>query len=268
MYDMVGGYVLLCSKLGIAGRKPLTHAQFHKFLSLGVDVPTAAGMKNCPKALPGLIEDAAAMGRYVKNARDIVPIILSDERYPQLVKQRLGEEAPGLLWAKGNLALLNKPTLAVVGSRDLSPEGAEFARTIGTLAAKQGYVLVSGNAAGTDSIAQDACLAAGGCVISVVADRLTDKQPHDRILYLSEDDYDQGFSGARALSRNNIIHSMGAMTYVAQSAVFRSGTYSGTMRNLKNRWSPVIMHSDGSTAAEHFAQLGATLVELQKLRGM
>ena len=266
MYDLLGGYLLLCSKLGQQGRKPLSHKDFHKFLSLNTDLNGAALHPRCPKALPQLVEDHALMQQYAKRRpADIIALILPDSRYPQIVKERLRDEAPGILWCKGNLSLLEMPAISVVGSRDPSPQAAEFTRLVGQMAARQGFVLVSGNAGGTDTLAQNACLEAGGYVISVVADSLLDKQTHDRILYMSEDDYDQSFSGARALSRNQVIHAMGQRTFVSQSGWGRGGTYSGTYRNLKNGWSPVYMHNDGSIAATEFAALGASLMDIRDL---
>ena len=266
MYDLLGGYLLLCSKLGQQGRKPLSHKEFHKFLSLDTDLRSAALHPQCPKALPGLIADHPLMQQYARRRpEDIIALILPDSRYPKIVKDRLGSEAPGLLWCKGNLSLLERPAISVVGSRDPGPAAVEFTRRVGQMAARQGFVLVSGNAGGTDTLAQNACLEAGGYVISVVADSLLDKQAHDHILYLSEDDYDQRFSGPRALSRNQVIHAMGQRTYVSQSGWGRGGTYSGTYRNLKNRWSPVFMHSDGSTAATEFAAMGANLITTRDL---
>ena len=266
MYDMLGGYLLLCCKLGNARRKVLSPEQFHKFLKLGTDVRGAVGMKDCPNELPWLLEDAQQMQQYAKNIpRDIIPLLLTDDRYPALVKERLKELAPGILWAKGNLELLNRPAVAVVGSRGIDAVGLCFATAVGRMAARCGYVLVSGNAEGADRAGQEACLEAGGSVISVVADTLLNKRVHDRILYLSENDYDLNFDRERALSRNQVIHSMGQRTYVAHGKVGRSGTWSGVARNLNGGWTPIYMHNNGSEAAEVIAEKGGTLVRIEEL---
>ena len=266
MYDFLGGYLLLCSHLGNTRRRPLKHRDFHKFLALGTDVRGAVGMKGCPAGLEELLGDEPLMQLYARDIPgDITPILLSDGRYPQNVRQRLGTEAAGILWARGNLELLDRPAVALVGSRKLTFEGERFAAAVGRMAARKGWVLVSGNASGTDSIGQQACLEAGGCVISVVADSLLNKRGHDRLLWLSEDDFDMDFSSDRALSRNQVIHSLGMRTYVAQSEVIRSGTWSGVTRNLKGGWTPVCMHSNGSEAARQVLERGGTLVRVEEL---
>jgi DNA processing protein len=47
---------------------------------------------------------------------------LGDERYPTLLADRLGDLAPPVLFGLGDHALLERPGLAVVGSRDAGPE--------------------------------------------------------------------------------------------------------------------------------------------------
>ena len=177
-------------------------------------------------------------------------------------------ESPGCLWCKGDLSLLEKPKVSLVGSRELLPENRDFAREMGRQAALQGYVLVSGNARGADQTAQNACLEAGGCVISVVADALADHSLRENMLYLSEEDFDAPFSAQRALSRNRIIHSLGQMTFVAQCGYQAGGTWDGTVRNLRFGYSPVYCYQDRSPAQELLTQMGAQSIRKEQLNDL
>lgn len=135
-------------------------------------------------------------------------------------------------------------------------------------AARQGYVLVSGNARGADSQAQSSALTHGGAVISVVADCLSGYSGSDRLLYLSEEDYDASFSSHRALSRNHVIHSLGDAAFAAQCSLGKGGTWSGTTHNLERRLCPVFGFQDGSDAMRELERRGAHLIapgELQNL---
>ena len=145
------------------------------------------------------------------------PVTWISRYYPERIRSSLKEDAPGVLWLKGNPELLSKPAISLVGSRDLLPLNEAFAESVGRWAARKGYVLISGNARGADTQAQRACLEAGGAVISVVADDLRRKNPTDRIAYLSELDFDASFSSIRAHSRNRLIHCMGQKVFVARS---------------------------------------------------
>jgi DNA processing protein len=68
---------------------------------------------------------------------------------------------PPLLYVKGRHELLNRPTVAVVGSRQCSAAGAKLARHFASEIARAGYVVVSGLARGIDSVAHEAALEHG-----------------------------------------------------------------------------------------------------------
>ena len=197
---------------------------------------------------------------------DCVPVTRVTEAYPLILRQRLGLDSPGTIWGKGNLSLLNTPAISLVGSRELCPENHRFAEAVGRYAAKQGLTLVSGNARGADRAAQEACLAAGGKVISIVADELWKHPAREAVLYLSEEDYDSPFTAQRALSRNRCIHSLGRMVFVAQSDLQKGGTWDGTAKNLHFGWSPVACFRDGSEASLELEQLGAFLIDMEDLK--
>ena len=273
------GFLLLTSHLGDPARKVLTTAQFRDLTErMQYVLKTAEEREVQERDLVAIGYDRSMAGRilslleqeeqlhwYLRRGRDCVPITRVSDGYPLLLRKKLGAEAPGCLWAKGDIALLERPAVALVGSRALQPENAAFARKVGQEAAKQGYVLVSGNAVGADRTAQNACLEAGGSVISVVADRLDEKKAQPNVLYISEDGYDQSFSAQRAISRNRVIHCLAQRTFVAQCALGKGGTWDGTVKNLRNNWSPVFCCRDGSAAMEELLQMGAVAVDCDEL---
>ncbi len=278
------GFLLLSSCLGDPMRKPLTTAQMRilsdrawkmdfpteqrelemaDLIALGYGRPMAARILK-------LLSDGVVLDHYLQIARrkDCVPLTRISEGYPIVLRQRLALESPGVLWAKGDLELLQNPKIALVGSRYLNENNAAFARKLGKQAAKQGYTLVSGNARGADRTAQESCLDAGGSVIVVVADSLLQQKDRERVLYLSEEDYDQEFSAQRALSRNRIIHALAQMTFVAQSSYQSGGTWDGTVRNLQGNWSNVFCFDDGSIACQQLCQMGASQATMQDLQDL
>ena len=168
------GFLLLTSLLGNPDRHPLTQSQ------LGVLTQRAALLerKNADRELEledllaigygrdmayrilALLSEEALLQHYLHKAsrRGCIPLTRITEGYPAVLRQRLGEDSPGCLWAKGDLSVLSMPRIALVGSRDISRENEAFAREVGRQAALQGYALVSGNARGADRIAQKTCL--------------------------------------------------------------------------------------------------------------
>jgi len=275
------GFILLSSHLGCAGRPTLTPAMMKKVYTqvtqtrqnnphryLTTEELLKMGLQPAlAQRVIALMGDHMILEQYLRQAErcGCVPLTPFTAGYPRRLWAKLGYEGPCCLWAKGNLSLLSRPAVAVVGSRDPKPAAREFAIRAGQAVAKQGFVLVSGNARGVDQAAQNACLMAGGSVISVVADTLYDKEPHDRIVYLSENDYDSAFSSRQALSRNHIIHAMAELTFVSQCTEGKGGTWSGSYANLKNKWSPIACFDDGSAGAYALQQLGAKLVTVEQL---
>lgn len=284
MTDKEKGFLLLTSHLGDGTRPRLTVAQFRVLAQrvAAMDVPREERELN--------VTDLKALGYGADMASRIVALLDEDDvlehylnrgyrtgcrcisrisgEYPLRLRQKLGLEAPGCLWSKGDTSLLELPKVALVGSRDIEPANLEFAKEIGRQAARQGYVLVSGNARGADKAAQEACLRAGGRVIIVVADELCGHEGKENVLYLSEDGFDEAFSAQRAISRNRVIHSLAQATFVAQSAYQTGGTWDGTVKNLRFGWSRVCVNRDGSYAQKQLCDMGAAAVEINQLEDL
>lgn len=267
------GFLLLTSRLGCEDRKVLTMPQLRSLAQRARREGDVAGdremtaqdlvmlgySRDQAAQILALLEEEELLDRYLQRGKraGCVPISRVSAGYPAIVRKRLGLESPGCLWAKGELSILDTPAVALVGSRDLREENRAFAQAVGFQAARQGLTLVSGNARGADKAAQESCLAAGGRVISVVADEL-EKQPlRKNMLYLSEDGFDEAFSPQRALSRNRTIHALGRMVFVAQATLEKGGSWDGTVKNLRFGWSPVACFDDGSEAMARLTQMGA-----------
>lgn len=275
------GFLLLTSRLGNPDRHPLTVAQLRTLASrvrvlerkpedrdIEMRDLVAAGYSTAAaEHILRLLSETELLEYYVNQGlrAGCVPITRASENYPTVVRKRLGLDAPGCLWARGDLSLLDTPKISLVGSRALREENRIFAEEAGRQAACQGITLVSGNARGADKTAQNACLEAGGRVISVVADPLVQHGRRENVLYLSEDGYEEEFSTPRALSRNRTIHALGTGVLVAQATLQSGGTWDGTSRNLRFGWSPVRCFRDGSDAAMVLEQMGARLISLEDL---
>ena len=275
------GFLLLGSHLGDPARKPLTSPQLRllaeRVQHIGIpledrnmeqqDLATLGYGPEMARRILKLLDDEALLDHYLRRGKSLgcTPITRVSDSYPLLPRKRLGLDSPAVLWTRGDLTLLDKPTVALVGSRDLQEDNRKFAVEVGRQAARQGYVLVSGNARGADKTAQESCLAHGGQVISVVADELWKHPLRENLLYLSEDGFDEPFSAIRALSRNRCIHTLGIKTFVAQTGLKTGGTWDGTVKNLRFCWSSVYCFEDGSDGITQLCQMGATPIGMGEL---
>jgi DNA processing protein len=126
-----------------------------------------------PRASRAEIEAAAAAalnegGDQLERAAShaTLPLHLDDSRYPPLLRAIV--DPPVVLWARGDIAHLLRPSVAIVGSRAATPHGLEMARRLATDLAAAGLVVVSGLARGVDSAAHAAALTAGAATVAVL----------------------------------------------------------------------------------------------------
>lgn len=94
-------------------------------------------------------------------------ILWTDECYPQ--RLRMLDDAPALLYVRGDASLLDVPSVAVVGSRNASDEAKAFAASVSEGLSAAGIAVVSGMAFGIDACAHRAGLRGAGRTIAVLA---------------------------------------------------------------------------------------------------
>lgn len=155
----------------------------------------------------------------------------ADHDFPAMLRSI--PDPPVLLWSRGDVGVLERPAVAIVGSRDHTAYGARIAAAIGKDAALAGIVVVSGMARGLDAVAHTAALDAGCPTIGVIANGvdivypLSNKPLYDRVyrqgLVLSEHPPgEHAFPGA--FPRRNRLVSGLARALVVVEAADGSGT--------------------------------------------
>ncbi|ASP17014.1 DNA protecting protein DprA [Neisseria sp. oral taxon 020 str. F0370] len=92
-------------------------------------------------------------------------LMLCDGDFPSMLGE--GMTPPPLLFARGNTALLHRPSVAVVGSRHATPQAERIARDFGRALSQQGIAAVSGMAAGIDTAAHLGALEGAGGTVAV-----------------------------------------------------------------------------------------------------
>ena len=167
----------------------------------------------------------------------LLPYFASD--YP-VALHALGGSRPVLLYAKGNLGLLQSPAsiLGIVGTRQPSPEGLTAAHRIAYEEAEKGRVILSGLAYGCDAAAHHGALEATGRTIAVIATGLDRAHPEahqalqDRIiasggLVLSEYPLATPVDTYRLVARDRLQAALSA-----ELLVIECGVQSGTMHTV------------------------------------
>jgi DNA processing protein len=119
--------------------------------------PAQAGIVRNPLTKP-MRERVAAL-------RDTV-VTLADDAYPAALREIV--DPPLALHFRGDLSLLQRPALAIVGSRRASPYAINATEHLTRQLVPAGLAIVSGFALGVDTAAHQATLDAGGATIAVL----------------------------------------------------------------------------------------------------
>lgn len=104
-------------------------------------------------------------------------IALGEAAYP--VPLQAIDSAPPLIAVEGDPGVLNRPCVALVGSRNASAAGLKFTATLARELGEAGFVVVSGLARGIDTAAHEASLASG--TVAVLAGGLDEVYPPQNI---------------------------------------------------------------------------------------
>ena len=248
--------ILLLSRIGNDEVRPLKASEFWGLcdlvggpsLLLGTDETQLVGEHGLAADLAArivaLLDRATAMAFELERLGQagISTLTPFDEHYPRRFVEQLGAAAPALLYAAGAAELLNRPGVGVVGSRNVSPQGADVARTAAERAARLGLPLISGGARGVDQVAMNAAFEAGGAVVGVLAESLVRKLRgpdirraiHEgRTVMFTPYSPDSPFSVGNAMGRNKLIYALSALTVVVAAESGTGGSWSGAAEALR-----------------------------------
>ena len=204
-----------------------------------------------------LLERGLLLSQTIENwrSRSIWVMSRSDAEYPKRLIERLGKDAPLVLYGCGDASLLDCGGLAVVGSRDISQELLEYTEQIGRMAAQAECHVVSGAARGVDQAAMHGALKAGGAVSGVLSgdlEREAVNRNHREMLMdgqlvlLTPYDPKARFSVGNAMQRNKLIYALADAALVVESSKGSGGTWTGAVEQLdKLHLVPVYTRAEG-----------------------
>jgi DNA processing protein len=183
-----------------------------------------------------------------------------DATYPE----RLSDlpDPPKQLWARGDLSLLGKPCVAIVGTRRATAYAERVAHELARVLAGAGATIVSGLARGVDSCAHRGALDAGGATVAVLGTGLNINYPKsnarlqetiaERGLLLSELAPDDAAHRGSFPERNRIIAALSSVTIVVEAglksgALITAGTAQALNREVAAVPGPIdVPQAEGS----------------------
>src|SRR2546425_9555975 len=167
-----------------------------------------------------------------------------DDNYPRLLKSSLKrDQTPPVLFYAGDLSILERQTIAIIGSRNAGEESLAFTRTVSSYLAEHGANVISGNARGVDRAAYEGATSNDGCTTVVLPHgirKLSGVQmrsfiPHieaGRVLLMSQFHPDAPWVVSRAMERNKVVTGLAQVVIVAEADT-KGGTWEGANGALK-----------------------------------
>ena len=262
--------ILLCSYIGIQDSttiKPFSSGEWNTFLEKLIEKNQEPGIvlehdlgvlkqlqfsDELTERIQGLVSRgggvAFELDDLAKKGIDVVTQFDTD--YPVLMRRRLKQKTPPVLFFAGDIQLAKKIGIAVVGSRNVDDDGIEFTKRLVEKAAEEKLIIYSGGAKGVDTISERTAINAGSAVVSFLADSLLskikkkdiiDSIAQGRLLLISDVKPEAGFSSARAMNRNKYIYTSAYGTFVVSSDYNKGGTWTGAVEAIRNKWSKTLV---------------------------
>ena len=198
-------------------------------------------------------------------------ISYADPRYP--VRLREISDPPLLLYVEGDPACLNKPQLAMVGSRDPSASGRRLAKQFASELSQAGLVITSGLALGIDGICHQAALDLNQATVAILGASLDHVYPKQHAKLAAEISQNGALVSEFPLGtpprplqfprRNRIISGLSLGTLVVEAARQSGSLITARLANEQGRdvfAIPSSIHNHKASGCHWLIQQGAKLV--------
>ncbi len=216
--------------------------------------------------------EAVAAARAWSESVDHYIVTLADPEYPQALLEI--PDPPTLLYVRGRVELLNRPVLAIVGSRNPTPQGIQNAERFAAAFAAAGLVIGSGLALGIDAAAHRGALAADGDTIAFIGtgiDRIYPARNRELALEIgargaivSEFPIGTPVSAANFPRRNRLISGIARGVLIVEAATESGSLITARLAGEQGREVfaiPGSIHSPQSRGCHKLIKQGAKLVE-------
>jgi len=187
-------------------------------------------------------------------------LTILDDTYPRLLKSALKRnQTPPVLFYTGDLGILERTTIAIIGSRSAGEASLAFTRDVARYLAGQGANVISGNARGVDRAAYEGATSTDDGHTTVVLPhgihklsgvQMRNLQPKievGKVLLLSQFHPDAQWVVSRAMERNKVVTGLAQIVIVAESDT-KGGTWEGANGALKQKRPLYVRQADPSSS--------------------
>jgi DNA protecting protein DprA len=203
---------------------------------------SADNIQKLEQAKEKLVAQAFLIEQLQHNTIQIMTVL--DPTYPKLLKLALTRsKIPPVLFYTGDLGILERRTIAIIGSRNANETSLAFTRATAQYLSQNGTNVISGHARGVDRAAYEGATSTDGYTTVVLPHgirklskvQMRDLQPRieaGKVLLLSQFHPDAPWVVSRAMERNSVVTGLAQVVIVAESDS-KGGTWEGANGALK-----------------------------------
>lgn len=193
-----------------------------------------------------------------------------DNDYPKVIKEKMGYDAPPLLYYCGDLSLLNKNLIGFVGSRNIDESDEQTVKNIVEKVIKNDCGIVSGGAKGVDELSTKTAIENGGYAVEFLADSMLKKIKNKEVMHNIRNNKllifsialpSAGFNVGMAMMRNKYIYIASKGTVVIKSDLKKGGTWAGATENIRKKYSPICCINNENAGNKELIKLGAKAID-------
>ncbi len=200
---------------------------------------------------------------------DIGILTILDEDYPQNLKEI--DDAPPVVYSKGEFPIKSDLFVAVVGTHDATAEGIEKAVELGKALAKRQVVVVSGLARGIDTAAHIGAIKENGKTYAVFGAGLNNIYPPENAslaeqisqsgALITEYNLDVPVNVGRLMARNRIVVGLSQAVVIVEMNEQSPGTMEAVDAAIKQGKPLFVVRREDSQKVEDLIQEGAVPIE-------
>lgn len=195
--------------------------------------------------------------------QEIEVVTCRDADYPRRLHLRMDAAAPQIFYRCGNLDLLNRPMLAVVGISGVktTAEVRKYVETIVDNGIRLGYTLLTGGELGVSRVVANLVLERGGTLVEVLGGDMAAHMHEDgiaeliamqRAAVISLEHPEALFTVSHGIARNKVLFSLAEAAFV-----FNTDGKRGETDALRNRYCDWIYAWTGHAGAAALVSRGA-----------
>jgi DNA protecting protein DprA len=191
-----------------------------------------------------LAEQVAVVKQLANDSVHLLTVL--DESYPRLLTSILSEnQRPPVLFYMGDLHILERVTIAIIGSRNAGETSLAFTYETAHYLAENGANVISGYARGVDRVAYEGAISTQGYTTVVLPhgiNKLSNVQIYNvlpkieagGVLLLSQFHPDAHWLVSRAMERNHVVVALAQVVIVAEANT-QGGTWNGAINALEQK---------------------------------